>query len=322
MNEAVILTPERILEVTEDVLRRYGLAKATVVDVARALDVSHGSVYRHFPSKASLREAVAKRWLDRIDAPLRQLAEEQGPAPARLDRWLRTLFAAKRSRVLDDPEMFETYLTLAREACAAVKCHKDTMIDQIAAILTDGVKQGVFEVGDVKATARAIFDATVRFHHPAHADEWKDADLLGACRCDARAVAARVEGVGRIPPRRSIAGHGRRLLSVDLVGESTIAERTRMVGLFPRAKSVTCQWHDRRAFRIRIDFNFDEVLRPLSKAVECKLLFEHGAVELNRCCVRQATEFIDELADSDEREDRRTASRIALLMAELLHSCY
>ena len=52
MNEAVVLTPERILEATEDVLRRYGLTKATVVDVARALDVSHGSVYRHFPSKA------------------------------------------------------------------------------------------------------------------------------------------------------------------------------------------------------------------------------------------------------------------------------
>jgi AcrR family transcriptional regulator len=177
MNEAVVLTPERILEVTEDVLRRYGLAKATVVDVARALDVSHGSVYRHFPSKASLREAVAKRWLDRIDAPLLAITKEQGPAPDRLDRWLRTLFAAKRSRVLDDPEMFETYLTLAREACAAVKCHKDTMIDQIAAILTDGVKRGEFAPTDVKTTARALFDATCRFHHPAHADEWKDAEL-------------------------------------------------------------------------------------------------------------------------------------------------
>src|SRR5258708_20457460 len=177
MNETLVLTPERILEATEDVLRRFGLAKATVVDVARALEVSHGSVYRHFPSKASLREAVAKRWLGRIDAALREITEEQGPATARLDRWLRTLFAAKRSRVLDDPEMFETYLTLAREACAAVRCHKDTMIDQIAAILTDGVKQGVFEVSDVKTTARALFDATVRFHHPAHADEWKDADF-------------------------------------------------------------------------------------------------------------------------------------------------
>ena len=78
MNETVVLTPERILEVTEDVLRRYGLAKATVVDVARALDVSHGSVYRHFPSKASLREAVAKRWLDRVSAPLAEIAEGSG----------------------------------------------------------------------------------------------------------------------------------------------------------------------------------------------------------------------------------------------------
>jgi AcrR family transcriptional regulator len=183
MNEAVILTPERILEVTEDVLRRYGLAKATVVDVARALDVSHGSVYRHFPSKASLREAVAKRWLDRMNLPLRKIADEQGPAPDRLDRWLRTLFAAKRSRVLDDPEMFQTYLTLAREACATVRCHKDAMIDQVAAILSDGVKQGVFDIGDTRTTARAIFEATTRFHHPAHADEWKDADL--SARIDA-----------------------------------------------------------------------------------------------------------------------------------------
>jgi AcrR family transcriptional regulator len=178
MNEAVVLTPERILEVTEDVLRRYGLAKATVVDVARALDVSHGSVYRHFPSKASLREAVAKRWLDRMDAPLRKIAEEQqGPAPARLVAWLRTLFAANHSRVLEDPEMFQTYLTLAREACAAVRCHKDCRIEQIASILTDGVKQGFFDVAGTKATARAIFETTSRYHHPAHADEWKDADL-------------------------------------------------------------------------------------------------------------------------------------------------
>jgi AcrR family transcriptional regulator len=177
MNEAVMLTPERILDVTEDVLRRYGLAKATVVDVARALDVSHGSVYRHFPSKASLREAVAKRWLERIDGPLRKIAEDTGPAPARLEAWLRTLFAAKRERVCDDPEMFQTYLTLARGACATVRCHKDGLIDQVASILSDGVKRGVFDVADTKVTARAIFDATSRYHHPAHADEWKDPDL-------------------------------------------------------------------------------------------------------------------------------------------------
>lgn len=174
MNETVVLTPERILEVTEDVLRRYGLAKATVVDVARALDVSHGSVYRHFPSKASLREAVAKRWLDRTNAPLQKIADETGPAPARLENWLRTMIAIKHKKVFDDPEMFETYLSLAQEACKVVRAHKDGLVDQIAHILVDGVKQGVFEVADATASARALFDATSRFHHPAHAEEWSD----------------------------------------------------------------------------------------------------------------------------------------------------
>jgi AcrR family transcriptional regulator len=182
MNEVMVLTPERILEVTEDVLRRYGLAKATVVDVARALDVSHGSVYRHFPSKASLRQAVAKRWLDRVNAPLQKIAEESGPAPARLERWLRTMFAIKHKKVSDDPEMFRTYLTLAQEACTVVKAHKDGLVDQIVHILSDGVEQGVFQVADLKASARAIFDATSRFHHPAHAEEWSEAEL--AARID------------------------------------------------------------------------------------------------------------------------------------------
>jgi AcrR family transcriptional regulator len=183
MNELVVLTPERILEVTEDVLRRFGLAKATVVDVARALDVSHGSVYRHFPSKASLRQAVAKRWLDRVNAPLQKIAEASGPAPARLERWLRTMFAIKHKKVSDDPEMFRTYLTLAQEACKVVKAHKDGLVDQIVHILSDGVEQGVFAVTDLKTSARAIFDATSRFHHPAHAEEWSDAEL--AARIDA-----------------------------------------------------------------------------------------------------------------------------------------
>ena len=183
MNEAVVLTPERILEVTEDVLRRFGLAKATVVDVARALDVSHGSVYRHFPSKASLREAVARRWLDRVSAPLTAITNDAGPAPARLESWLRTLCSAKQKKVCEDPEMFATYLTLAREACATVKAHKEGLVDQVASILSDGVEQGVFEATDVRATARALFEATVRYHHPAHSDEWKDPEL--AARFDA-----------------------------------------------------------------------------------------------------------------------------------------
>src|SRR3569832_1939633 len=139
MNEAVVLTTERIMDVTEDMLRRFGLAMATVVDDARALDVSHGSVYRHFPSKASLREAVAKRWLERVSTPLAKIAAGSGPAPAKFERWLRELFTAKQKRYLEDPEMFATYLTLAREACKTVNGHKMCLTGQLELILAVGV---------------------------------------------------------------------------------------------------------------------------------------------------------------------------------------
>ena len=38
------LTCDRILAAAEEVVRRFGPAKATVVDVARALGVSHAAV--------------------------------------------------------------------------------------------------------------------------------------------------------------------------------------------------------------------------------------------------------------------------------------
>lgn len=57
MTPAAVVPPEeRILDAEEDVLRRFGPAKATVVDVAKSLGVSHGGVYRHFPTKVALRD--------------------------------------------------------------------------------------------------------------------------------------------------------------------------------------------------------------------------------------------------------------------------
>lgn len=63
-----------------------------------------GSVYRHFSSKAALRDAVAERWLSRISAPLEAVASEQGPAPERLRRWFDVLMQTKRKMMRDDPD--------------------------------------------------------------------------------------------------------------------------------------------------------------------------------------------------------------------------
>lgn len=179
MNDAA-LTPERIIETAEDVLRRFGPAKATVVDVARALGVSHGAVYRHFSSKAALRDAVLERWLGRVSAPLAAIATEEGPAVERLRRWLDMLIATKREKVRGDPELFATYISLAGEAREVVAAHVECLVQQVTRIIADGVARGEFSVSDPAEAAHAVIDATGRFHNPIHAAAWSDPGIGAA----------------------------------------------------------------------------------------------------------------------------------------------
>lgn len=136
------LTAERILEATEEVLRRYGPAKATVVDVARVLGVSHGSVYRHFRTKAALREAVTERWLERTIVALEPYVEAPGSADERLTGWLTALFALKRRKAGGDPELMATFQVLIGENSAVVHRHEDHLVEQIARIVEDGHREG------------------------------------------------------------------------------------------------------------------------------------------------------------------------------------
>jgi AcrR family transcriptional regulator len=171
------LTPEAILDTAEEVLRRYGPAKASVVDVARALDVSHGSVYRHFPSKAALRDAVTERWLDRVSSPLEEIVGRRGKASRRLRDWLVLLATTKQSMATGDPELFETFHELTLASREVVAAHVDHLADQLARIVADGMASGEFARGDAVSVGRAVLHATARFHHPAHAGEWGDPAL-------------------------------------------------------------------------------------------------------------------------------------------------
>ncbi len=174
------LSRERILAAAEDVIRRFGPGKATVVDVARALGVSHAAVYRHVASKAELRELVVARWIEQLMPPLRAAAGPGGPAPRRLRRFVEALIASKRAKVSRDPELFAAYRTLAADADAVVSAHVGELVRLTADIVSAGVKEGTFRRLEPAATARAILAATSRFHHPAHAAEWADPGVEAA----------------------------------------------------------------------------------------------------------------------------------------------
>jgi len=170
-----ILTRRQIIEAAEETLRRYGIGKTSVVDVAKVLGVSHGTLYRHFKSKAELLEAVTQTWLtEKILLPLSLMQAEpdqHGIQHAKAYLW--RLSELKQEYARKDSELFTMYAMITASSAQMINHHVDEMIAQLSQILS----QSKFEQATADSLARSLLYATTRFHHPSHAYEWSSSLL-------------------------------------------------------------------------------------------------------------------------------------------------
>lgn len=77
---------ERILEVARGAFSRSG-ANASLDDIARDASVGPGTLYRHFPTREQLLEAVYRSEVEKLAAAEKKFAEELPPVEA-LRAWL------------------------------------------------------------------------------------------------------------------------------------------------------------------------------------------------------------------------------------------
>ncbi|ASB90893.1 HTH-type transcriptional regulator MtrR [Bacillus sonorensis] len=170
-NSSEVLTKEQILTATEETLRRFGVAKTSITDVAKALNVSHGTIYRHFKSKKEIFEAATEMWLnEKILKPLTDVYHDSSlKGAAHVKAYIEKLFELKRYYAGKDEELFAMYAKVTNESSKLV----DENIDQIVKQLSELIARCPVNPSDSEQLAKAVFYATERFHHPAHANEWK-----------------------------------------------------------------------------------------------------------------------------------------------------
>lgn len=77
---------DRILEVAKDAFTQFG-AEASLDDIAKQAGVGAGTLYRHFPSREALIEAVYRTEVERLAAAERSFAETMTPIEA-LRAWM------------------------------------------------------------------------------------------------------------------------------------------------------------------------------------------------------------------------------------------
>ncbi|MFJ9697869.1 TetR/AcrR family transcriptional regulator [Kitasatospora sp. NPDC101183] len=82
---------ERLLEAAATVLEEQG-TEASLEEIARRAGVGIGTLYRHFPTRAALLEAVLQDSMATLEGRARELADSADPAAGLLD-WLRDLAA-------------------------------------------------------------------------------------------------------------------------------------------------------------------------------------------------------------------------------------
>lgn len=77
---------ERILEVAKEAFTRYG-ANASLDDIAKEAGVGAGTLYRHFPTRDALIEAVYRTEVEKLAAAERKFADTMAPIEA-LRAWM------------------------------------------------------------------------------------------------------------------------------------------------------------------------------------------------------------------------------------------
>ena len=66
---------EQLLEAAENIVWRVGFAKMTIDDIAAAVQISKGAVYRFFASKEAIGDAIVQRYTDSMYRRQTELAE-------------------------------------------------------------------------------------------------------------------------------------------------------------------------------------------------------------------------------------------------------
>jgi AcrR family transcriptional regulator len=156
----------RILNVAADHLRRHGVQGLTVVGVAEAAGMTHANVYRYFPSKAALVDAIAARWLKRLEAMLAEIADAPDPADDKLERMIIATARAQRDLLNGDRHLFDVYADAAEGSRAVIRKHRARLRHLFERVVDEGIATELFNPRDRERALAFVTDASFRFINP------------------------------------------------------------------------------------------------------------------------------------------------------------
>lgn len=132
---------DKIVEAARGLFRERGY-DVPMDDIAKAAGVGPGTLYRHFPNKETLVDAVLQAWADGVQQRVDDVLEQGGDARALLLRWFEEYVAlisvhrggpAKITGAMDDDD------SPIAHKCKVLRGANDQVIERLAGHLRPGV---------------------------------------------------------------------------------------------------------------------------------------------------------------------------------------
>jgi AcrR family transcriptional regulator len=148
---------EKIVEAARALFRERGY-DVPLDDVAKAAGVGAGTLYRHFPNRESLADAVLQAWAERVQERVDGVLAEGGPARELLLRWFEeyvALISVHRGGAARITGAMEDESSPIATKCRVLRGANDQVIEKLAGDLRPGVDSLQFArlVGGVAGVA-------------------------------------------------------------------------------------------------------------------------------------------------------------------------
>jgi AcrR family transcriptional regulator len=159
-------TRARILREAERLFRHYGYAKTTVADIAEACAMSSANVYRFFPSKSAINEAICGIIISELEGRLRKITAAGKTASQRLTQFIELIAQHTAETYTHEKKVHDMVVVAMEENWGTIERHLQATEAMIANIIASGIEAGEFKPQDPAHAARLVHFAIAGYTHP------------------------------------------------------------------------------------------------------------------------------------------------------------
>jgi AcrR family transcriptional regulator len=151
-------TRQRIEAAAIHLFVEKGVAETTIRDIARAVDISEGALYRHFISKEELVWQLFERHYVEFAGSLWSLAEGEATARGKLAAMIRGFCRAHD----DNPELFRFLLFVQHGQLAKLGTDTPTPVSAVRSVMNNAIASGEIPAQPADLATALVFGVVLQ----------------------------------------------------------------------------------------------------------------------------------------------------------------